>query len=181
MSSKRKKTFATNVKWQRIAFFFFFIIPLCMGLASCGEDDDNASGFYSSDGGYAPDELSIPSTFTWDEHFNIISGPDAGKSSGDSNQKLLIYNETNCRASWSFDYGTYRYSKTGKNTSHLSFSIARNVVGHVQSWQYNLDLTFTAKGNFTMTGSKVILSNMTGTTRCEIYEGEGVLESGDHF
>jgi len=148
------------------------LLTFSMTFMACSDDDEDGSG-----GGVVPEKLG-ECTFTWDEHYNIVSGPDAGKSSGDLNQKLLIFDETNCQASWSVDRGTYRYTKTGDNTARLSFSVARNVVGHVQSWQYTLDLTFTSKGKFTMTGSKVIMSNMNGTTRCEIYEGEGTLEEG---
>ena len=146
-------------------------------LTSCSDDDDDENSGIVLEEDMVPETLG-ECTFTWDEHYDIVSGPDAGKSSGDMNQRLYIFNDTDCKASWSANWGTYNYSKTGENTARLSFYITRNVVGHVQSWRYTLDLTFSAKGIFTMTGSKVITSNMNGTTRCEIHSGEGSLTEG---
>ena len=173
MCTKMKEMFSNSLAAARALFGVLLLLSFSLTFTACsGDDEDGGAG-----GSAVPEKLGV-CTFTWDEHYHIVSGPDAGKSSGDLNQKLLIFNETDCQASWSVDRGTYRYAKTGGNTARLSFSVARNVVGHVQSWQYTLDLTFTSKGKFTMTGSKVITSNMNGTTRCEIYEGEGTLEEG---
>ena len=82
---------------------------------------------------------------------------------------MTILNETDCRSSWSVDWGTYTYTKTGDNTAKLSFSIVQSVVGNVRSFQYTTTLTFSKSNEFEMTGTKFVFSTLTGSTLCELH------------
>lgn len=87
---------------------------------------------------------------------------------------IQILNNTDHQPSWSSDWGTYTYSKTGEKTAFLSFSVVENFNGHIKSFQYQMNLTFISDDSFTMTGSKRIISSMNGVTNCKL-ECEGVI------
>lgn len=157
MYSKTKEKFFRPV---RALFALLFVLSCSLSFTAC---DSENGGFFGTG---APESLG-QCTFSWSERYN---------SHGESNQ-LFILDATSCQASWSVNRGTYTYTKTGENTAHLSFYVVQNVAGNVRSFQYSLDLTFSSNGNFELTGSKVITSNITGTTRREL-TGEGTLVSG---
>ena len=137
------------------------LFSLLFSFTAC--DSDGNGGFLGSG---APDALGV-CTFSWSERYNGY---------GESNQ-LFILDVNSCQASWSVTRGSYSYTKTGENTAHLSFSVTQYVVGNTRSFQYSLDLTFASNGQFELTGSKVIVSSLTGTVRREL-TGEGTLVSG---
>lgn len=137
----------------------FVSITSCLVLSSCENNDEKESDLVGNDGGWAPESIAIGRTIKWSGAYSIN-----GERYSEGEQYIEIMNATDCKASWSRDWGTYTYEKTDKNEATLSFSVAQYVTGNVRSFQYTVKLKFTKQGEFEMTGTKYVISSLTGTT-----------------
>ena len=54
--------------------------------------------------GKAPEDLPAGTTIEWSGYYLV-----GDKRYGEGTQQLTILNETDCRSSWSIDWGTYTY------------------------------------------------------------------------
>lgn len=135
----------------------------CLPLSSCSKDNDENDSNYEN-GSLAPTTLSRGIKIEWEGTYTY-SGQ--SKRYGESGA-IEILNTTDCQPNWSVDWGTYTYEKTGENTATLSFSVMQNAGGHVRSFQYKTILAFSSRGEFTMTGSKYVFSNMNGGSLLEL-------------
>ena len=154
--------------------YIFIVSSICsIFFSSCAKEGDlgdlmNPFGNNTTNNpggkGKAPEDLPAGTTIEWSGYYLVCDN-----RYGEGTQQLTILNETDCRSSWSVDWGTYTYTKTGDNTAKLSFSIVQSVVGNVRSFQYTTTLTFSKSNEFEMTGTKFVFSTLTGSTLCELH------------
>lgn len=146
----------------------FILIVNCFFLSSCNKDESDTKNGESTE--WAPTTLPIGSKIGWEGYYTY---PDESKhyseSVGITQTFIEILNKTDCKSSWSTDWGTYTYNKTSPSTATLSFSIAQNVLGHVRTFQYKVQLEFTKQNEFTMSGTKFIYSTMNGSSTVNLH------------
>ena len=141
-------------------------------LSSCAKEGDlfNQTGNLNGDGspsginGEVPEYLPSCTIIKWDGHYT--SG---GKEYAEMNAQLTILNETDCLSNWSRDWGTYTYTKTGKNTARLSFSVAQMLSSRVRTLHYTTTLTFTNGNQFEMTATRSVYNTITGSATAELH------------
>lgn len=147
-------------KFAKCIFILFSVLALNISCES--SDDDEYEG-----GGLAPSELKIGKYVNWWGTY-FRNGKEYSETLKSNPLYIQILNKTDHQPSWSVDWGTYTYEKTGENTATLSFSAVQSVPGNVRSFQYNATLTFTSKNCFDMTGTKSVFSSMTGSSYCQL-------------
>lgn len=161
------------MKTKNLFLLLFISVIGCMGtLSSCAKEGDlfnqtgnlNGDGSPSGNNGEVPEYLPSGTIIKWDGHYT--SG---GKQYAEMNAQLTILNETDCLSNWSRDWGTYTYTKTGKNTARLSFSVAQMLSSSVRTFQYTTTLTFTNGNQFEMTGTRFVYSTITGSATAELH------------
>lgn len=140
----------------------FALVFMCG--CSNGDDkfdmNDNSSTVNPSNG-FAPETLKIGTYVNW-WGTQIIDGKKYSEAPAVQPNSIQILNSTDCLASWSSDWGTYTYSKTGKNTATLSFSIVQSLPGHLRQFNYVLNLTYKNATSFKVDGRCSIFSTMNG-------------------
>lgn len=148
---------------KKLVFLCAFALVLMCGCSS-GDDkfdmNDNSSTVNPSNG-FAPETLKIGTYVNW-WGTQIIDGKKYSEAPAVQPNSIQILNSTDCLASWSSDWGTYTYSKTGKNTATLSFSIVQSLPGHLRQFNYVLNLTYKNATSFKVGGRCSIFSTMHG-------------------
>lgn len=135
----------------------------CLLFSSCSKDNDENDLNYEN-GAFAPTSLLKGTKIKWEGTYTYSGQNNRYGESG----TIEILNTTDCQPNWSVDWGTYTYKKTNNNSATLSFSVVQNAGGHVRSFQYKTILIFSSKSEFTMTGSKYVISNMNGNLLLEL-------------
>lgn len=142
----------------------YLIAFTCFCLWGCSSDEDDEF----DGGGFAPNELKVGQHVNWWGTYSYGNGKEYSEAPKVAPLCIQILNDTDHQPSWSVDWGTYTYEKTGENTALLSFSAAQRVSGNVRSFQYKANLTFTSKNCFDMTGSKSVFSSMSGSSYSQL-------------
>lgn len=144
---------------MKIQSFILALSLCCLSLSSCSKDSDENDLNYEN-GALAPTTLSRGTKIEWEGTYTYSGQSQRYGESG----AIEILNTTDCQPSWSVDWGTYTYKKTDDNSATLSFSVVQNAGGHIRTFQYKTDLIFSSRNEFTMTGSKYVISNMNGSS-----------------
>ncbi len=147
-------------------FFSLFVFSFTLVFYGCSDDDEKINldegVSQNKKEEYAPDKLQIGTYVNW-WGVQIINGERYSEAPQTAPNCIRILNSTDCLANWSDDWGTYSYTKTGKNNATLSFSIVQSVLGHVRHFNYTLYLKFKNEKSFDVSGHCSMFSTMNGS------------------
>ena len=111
----------------------FILIVNCFFLSSCNKDEsDTGNGELTE---WVPTTLPIGAKIGWEGYYTYPGeSKHYSESIGITQTFIEILNKTDCKSSWSTDWGSYTYNKTSPSTAILSFSIAQNASGHIRTF-----------------------------------------------